>query len=107
MLHPEDKLLWNLLVKTMNEWHTDLERRKPSRFPTLDFLPYSPRFPGAAPPVEQNYSLMEIEEAILETPQWKQAWWQRLKQGEYVSGIPRLAQIRYSSGRAFAIKMIQ
>ena len=77
-LHPEDRLLWNRLCKTMAEWRDDQQRRMPPDFPKVAlYPPPSARFPNGLPAeaLHNIYYLETVEDLLNDVVLNQQFWW--------------------------------
>lgn len=83
-LAPHNRGYHNTLGRTLLAWRTEVEARKPGRFPALHFRPFPPPrlFPtGLAHELEQGILTLTATECLLNAPDLERQWWQPLRRG--------------------------
>jgi hypothetical protein len=99
-LQPENRATWNTLVKHLDEWHQQLEQLKPRNFSQLSLTWPVRRFADTLPlDIERDILGLEATENLLTDPALEKRWWSSLRRGEWVSGAPSMALIRYTPER--------
>jgi hypothetical protein len=91
-LSPENVLFYNRVVKTLNDWRADLNRRIPPRFPKVIAEGPTRHFPKSVPfEFEGGLVCFEIEEKLLANREYERRWWAPLRAGQDVDA-PILAK---------------
>lgn len=99
-LVPENRLLKNTLIHTMNEWGANLDGREPSGFPPMYFTWPPRRYPASLPQdFERDILCLEATENLLLDPEHDRDWWEPMRRGQPLPWRPAEARIAYDGSR--------
>jgi predicted Fe-S protein YdhL (DUF1289 family) len=105
-LHSENRMIWNTMCRTIDEWNTELQTRRPANFPAIRFSSLTPRrYPESLPRVvEDDILFLEATENMLKDPELDARWWEPARRGGRGCDTPSVAHIVWRSDGGCGIR---